>query len=113
MNSDDAKVRRLAEDGLADLTNGDGLRSAIEAAAKIAAIRGHAAEEVWLRLQLIDLPDSASTPTEVPEDIERLWNAIDANPMLDAPAEVRLSTMRGHFESRSPAEHPTRSLPGT
>jgi hypothetical protein len=104
MSADD-EVRRLANEGLSSLGGGERLAKAVENAIQIALIKGHVAEEVWLRLQLIDLPNEEK-PTGLPAEIERLWRAIDASKLVEVPREIRIGTMQDHFNSRTPSRTP-------
>lgn len=97
-------VRALARNALDDLERGSSLRTVVERAVQIADVRRHVAEGVWLRLQLIDLPEE--TPTRVPEDIERLWKAIDASSLIEVTRDLRIGTMQDHFDSRTPSRTP-------
>ena len=97
-------VQPLARNALNDLESGSSLRTVIENAVQIADVRGHVAEGVWLRLQLIDLPENS--PRRVPEDIERLWKAIDANSLIEVTRDLRIGTMQDHFDSRTPSRTP-------
>jgi hypothetical protein len=86
MHEEAKEARRFATEAL-DLIDkpGTSLEVSIALAAQAARLRGHAAEFVWLEMQLADIP--MEWQAEIPENLLRIWEGVRADFALDNAAE--------------------------
>jgi hypothetical protein len=102
MHEDREESRRLAARALAVLEGpNQSLEVAIALAAEAAELAVHASECAWLRMQLADIP--MERVPEIPENVRRIWDNIDASFQLDRDQQrsVRKAASANYSESRA------------